>query len=122
MGFKINNLYINFKTSKRTRIQKPIFETIQEEYELEGGTKEMRPVEHDTGEISDTTHFNVYLNVYSSIEKIAKQVVKATIELPYKPDFSDNDIYTELKKQVIKIKDGFGQDIELDLSKAEDLI
>lgn len=120
MGLIIGSNYINFKTVKKERGFKPLFETITNEE----GVEVMTPILDNNGEQlkEDTLLINVMLNIYpDETNREYRQSVWVQVDMPYNPSISDSDIYNLLKtKSDVVIKDGFGRDIILDLTKAED--
>ena len=129
MALKTQNLYINFKQFQRNRINKPTKNTWLEDKKDEEGNvildEQSNPVQqkvssYDHDNTIDTLYFDLYVNVYPYDDRSISQVVKTVVELPYSETTTDEQIYNELKGNTIKIKDGFGRDIEIDLGLAED--
>ena len=130
MALKINDLYINFKQFQRSRINKPTKNTWLEDKKDEEGNvildEQGNPVQqevssYDHDNTIDTLYFDLYVNVYPYDDRSICQVVKTVVEIPYSETTTDEQIYNELKGNTIKIKDGFGRDIEIDLGLAEDV-
>lgn len=120
MGLRINNNYINFKIVKKQRDFKPLFEKVLDKE----GVEVMTPILDNNGEQMkvDSLFINAMLNVYpDETQREFRQSVWCQIDTQYSPSISDADIYNLLKtKSDVVIKDGFGRDIVLDLTKSED--
>jgi len=95
MGLKVNENYINFKIAQKKRVFK--------------------------NEV-DTLEIEVMVNIFKDIEKNASISRWVNVEMPYNPSISDSDIYNLLKNTSVSYSDVFGQEIILDLTKAEYLI
>ena len=130
MALKINDLYINFKQFQRSRINKPTQITKLEDKKDEQGNiildEQGNPVqqeatEYDHNNTIDTLYFDLYVNVYPLDDRSICQVTKTVVELPYAETITDEQIYNELKTKTIKIKDGFGRELEIDLTNSEDI-
>lgn len=108
MGLKLQTgEYINFKDIKKQR-QNKVIERNENDNILS---------------TEDVLYCKVWCKVFPDENKGCNPIVIPTfIEIPYKPNMTDSDVYKELKKQKLSYKDGFGRDIELDLTTSEDLI
>ena len=129
MALKINDLYINFKQFQRSRINKPTKNTwLEDKKDDEGNVvldehgipiqTEVCSYDHDN--TIDTLYYDLYVNVYPFDDRSICQVTKTVVELPYSETTTDEMVYNELKTKTIKIKDGFGREIEIDLGLSED--
>lgn len=94
MGLMVNKNYINFKIAQKKRVLK---------------------------DEVDTLEIEVMVNIFSDIEKTANISRWVTVEMPYNPTISDSEIYNLLKTISVSYSDVFGQEVILDLTKAEDV-
>ena len=108
--------YINFKSYTRNRV------ILQEMFINEEGIEDNKKDEQGNIIINDTLIFIINLNIFSNITKEFCQVVQHYVKLPYKEQISDSDVYNLLKTTSVSYSDVFGQEVILDLTKAEYLI
>ena len=131
MALKIDNLYINFKEYSITRKNKP--KEIKKEIKVTEENKDIYPYREVGETIIDVTYDNE--NIEDKIEiKLTPRICNPSnpkeeftngdmirMDIDYTGELTDERIYNELKKQKIKYRNMFEKEVELDLSKAEDV-
>jgi hypothetical protein len=110
MGLKLNNgQYINFKKFERRRTNQQFFYTDVDGNEIFHSKKDIMIID-------------VFLNIYNNENKEKSIVIKHGIALPYIETISDQEIYYLLKQNIIKLKDIYDEEQEIDLSNAIDVV
>jgi len=121
MGLLKDNLYMNFKQRQMKRIFRKRTEIIINEE----GKEVTKDILDDNGNVimDDIFHVDLWVNIYPSVaERDNCIVAHNSFDMPYSESISDSDIYNLLKNTSVSYSDVFGQEVILDLTKAEDLI